>query len=114
MKFVYVCHPFSGDPDGNRLKVAKICRCLVALGAMPIAPQIYFPNFVDDKKERDLAMRLCRELLTRCDTLAICGDEITAGMKEEIAVATEMGMSIDNIDLIEGVSGFMSTEKVDA
>lgn len=114
MKFVYVCHPFSGDPDNNRLKVAKICRCLVRMGIMPIAPQLYLPNFVDDENERALAMRLCRELLLRCDTIAICGAEITAGMKEEIAVAAKMGIPAERIDLVEGISGLTSTRKVDA
>ena len=113
MKAIYVCHPYSGDPEGNRVKVRKICRILVGMGVLPVAPQIYLPAFIDEGSEREVAMRMCRELLTRCDAIGICGDEITAGMKEEIELAGSLGMVAGRIELLDEIDGF-PMEKAEA
>jgi len=110
VKIIYICHPYSGDPESNREKVAKICMAVARTGLLPLAPQIYLPQFIDEETQRELAMEMCRELLTRCDVLGICGDEITAGMKEEIALAEELGITKGTITLVEGIAGFPSME----
>ncbi len=114
MKIIYICHPYSGDPEGNRAKVVKFCMAVASTGLLPLAPQIYLPQFVDEKMQRELAMQMCRELLTRCDALGVCGDEITAGMKEEIALAEELGITKGTITLVEGIAGFPSMENAEA
>ena len=60
---VYVCHPFSDDPEGNMEKVRRICREICDTGHIPIAPQIYLPQFMSDEAERERAMEACFQLL---------------------------------------------------
>ncbi|MFH0902398.1 MAG: hypothetical protein V2A73_17340, partial [Pseudomonadota bacterium] len=60
---VYVCHPYGGDPEGNSLCVAGICRSLVEAGFMPIAPHLYLSAFIDERDERELALDLCLDLV---------------------------------------------------
>ena len=94
MSRVYICHPYSGDAEGNARKVAAICRQVVNSGRLPIAPQIYLPAFVDEKNERDLAISLCLEMISFCDELLICGDTITEGMRIEIEHANVINIPI--------------------
>ncbi|KKN10588.1 hypothetical protein LCGC14_1035000 [marine sediment metagenome] len=92
MRTIYVCHPYSGDPEGNRVKVLRICKMLADRGDLPIAPQIYLPQFVDEATRRKLAMEMCVALLTACDEILVCGGVVSPGMLEEINFANAMGI----------------------
>jgi hypothetical protein len=91
---VYVCHPFSGDPEGNARAVRVICRKLVESGHLPIAPHIYLPAFVDERTERELSLALCLELVAACDELHVFGESVTAGMLREIYRAQALGIPV--------------------
>ena len=91
---VYVCHPFSGDPEGNARKVTAICRSLVEGGHLPIAPHLYLPVFVDESSERGLAISLCLELVAVCDELRAYGGVVTGGMRREIDRAEALGIPV--------------------
>jgi len=91
---VYVCHPFSDDPEGNAERVAEICKALTDSGFVPIAPQLYLPRFVDEATERDRALRLGIDLLDGCDELRVYGGRITDGMRGEIAHAEAHGIPV--------------------
>jgi dienelactone hydrolase len=95
-KRIYVCHPFADDPVGNAERVRVICRTLVAEGHLPIAPQLYFPAFIDETTERELALRLCVELVACCEALWFYGTRITPGMEREISAAHERGIPVVN------------------
>jgi hypothetical protein len=95
--WVYICHPYSNDPAGNAARVAAICRCIVAEGMMPIAPQVYLPAFVDDATERETAMALCLGLMFWCDEVRVYGPTLTAGMLEELRFAMAQGMRIVHV-----------------
>lgn len=92
MDRIYVCHPYSGDPEGNCAKVLTICMYLVNEGHLPIAPHLYLPQFVDEATQRDLAMNMCRALLTLCNVILICGGEVSPGMRTEIRYAEALGI----------------------
>jgi len=96
MKRIYVCHPFADDPKGNASKVRAICRALVDEGHLPIAPQLYLPVFIDEKTERELALRLCVELVGCCAALWFYGTAITSGMELEMSAAQERGIPVVN------------------
>ena len=96
IKRIYVCHPFGDDPEVNAAKVRAICRALVAEGHLPIAPQLYLPAFVDEKNGRELALRLCIELVACCDALWFYGTRISAGMERELAAAHALGIPVVN------------------
>jgi len=85
MKLIFVCSPFQGKKE-NIEKAKKYCRYVLELGYIPIAPHIYFPQFMDDSKpeERRRALEMNKKLMEFCDELWVFGDEITEGMKEEI------------------------------
>ena len=90
---VYVCHPFSADVVGNGRRVTAIARGLVIKGCLPLAPQIYLPRFVEEDTERDLALRLCLDLLALADEVRVYG-EPSEGMRLEIAEASRLGIPI--------------------
>ena len=99
MTKVYVCSPFrpvSTNPKRaekvlvRNIRRAKFaCELLTKLGYLPIAPHLYFPQFLDDNnpEERETGMMLGRELLCGCDELWVFGQHISEGMEAEIKQA---------------------------
>ena len=84
---VYVCHPFRDAPEANTARVRAICRSLVEIGHVPVAPQLYLPHFVDESTERERAMRLCLNLLDACDEMRVYGAPVSDGMRLELDYA---------------------------
>jgi hypothetical protein len=97
MKVVFVCHPFAADPDSNQGQVARVARGVALEGHLPLAPQIYLPQFLDEATERDLALRLCLRLVALSDEVRAYG-EPTAGMRVEIAEAARLGIPIIRVE----------------
>jgi dienelactone hydrolase len=86
MKAVYVCHPYSGDPRGNVARVTRIARRLARHGYLPLAPHLYFPAFMNEKRERGAILYLCSELVKRADEVWVYGEK-THGMTVEVGMA---------------------------
>ena len=75
-----------GDVEQN-LKLAKFAaRVLINSGYIPIAPHLYFPQFLDDNDqyERIKGIKMGVELMKECDRMWIIGTTITNGMEYEI------------------------------
>lgn len=86
MEKVFVCSPMKGDVEKN-LKLAKFAaRVLIGIGYIPIAPHLYFPQFLDDNDqyERIKGIKMGVELMKKCDRMWIIGTTITNGMEYEI------------------------------
>lgn len=86
MEKVFVCSPMKGDVEKN-LKLAKFAaRVLISSGYIPIAPHLYFPQFLDDNDqyERIKGIKMGMELMKECDRMWIIGTTITNGMEYEI------------------------------
>ena len=96
MKKIYVCSKLRGDFKKNQDKAKKYCKEIVLLGNLPIAPHIYFTEFMDDDKEneRSLALQFNKELITFCDEVWVYGKEISCGMKFEILFAESINKKI--------------------
>ena len=75
-------------------KAIKHCRFAVDNNAIPLAPHLLFPQFMDEEKERDLAMFMDMVLIGRCEQLWVFGDTITAGMQTEINKANKKCIKI--------------------
>src|SRR5262245_52730409 len=105
MKRVFVSFPFSSDPASNAKAAGAIARMICLAGDLPVAPHCYLPTFVNEKTERDLALRLCLELLALCDEIRVYSGP-TEGMKLEIAEARRLG-----IPVIDGATGNPFCEK---
>lgn len=63
---------------------------------IPIAPHIYFTQFLDDDdpQERRLGLDMGLELLKLCSELWVFGNRLSEGMKGEIENAKRLGIPI--------------------
>ncbi len=86
MRKVYVSSPLRGKVKANISKAQWYARFVVERGYLPIAPHIYFTQFLRDHipEEREMVMEMNRELLEWCDELWVFGDVISEGMAQEI------------------------------
>ena len=94
---VYICSPYSGDVEGNTEKAKQYSRYAVNQGAIPIAPHLLFPQFMEEETERDLAMFMDIAILSKCKELWVFGIP-TAGMQKEIDYAKHKQMTIKYFD----------------
>lgn len=95
---IYVCHPYRNAPAENVERVTAICRALSASGHLPVAPQLYLPQFMDETTEREQALAMCLELLDASDEVRVYGQSITAGMRVEIERAEAGGLPVRFVD----------------
>ena len=91
---VYICSPFAGDEEGNTMKARKYSRFAVDNKAIPIAPHLLLPQFMEEATERELAMFMNMVLLGRCTELWVFGERISEGMESEIQRAKQKRMTI--------------------
>ncbi len=99
-KRVYVCSALRGDVEQNIENAKNYCRYIVKeYGAIPIAPHIYFTQFLNDEIEEDREFGLSAGLflLSDCDELWYFGDSITQGMTQEICFALEHNIPVKYI-----------------
>ena len=89
-KFVYICSPYRDNPRVNVMRARNYCKFAVARGKIPLAPHLYFPQFMSEITEREAAMQMNFELLKLCSECWVFGDEITDGMTAEIGRAKKV------------------------
>ena len=97
MKKIYVCSRYAGETDENVKKARKYCGFVAKVcGAVPVAPHIYFTQFLDDAvhEERAFGRMVGLQLLSECDELWYFGDQISQGMVAEIIAAKEQGIPV--------------------
>ena len=87
MPRIYICHPFADNVPVNKARLRALCHCLVERGALPVAPQLYLPEFVDEEVEQNRTRALCLELVNTCDEVRIFGDQITDDMMRVLRYA---------------------------
>ena len=93
---VYICSLLSGNIAANQRSARRYCRFAVDSGCIPLAPHLYFPQFMDDgnRTERDLALFMDIVLLSKCSELWVFGERISKGMSMEIEKAKHKGQPI--------------------
>lgn len=84
-KMVYICSPLRGNIRKNQANAKKYCKEAIKEGFIPLAPHIYFTQFLNDKKEdeRNIGMKYAMEWLRLCDELWVYGKP-SSGMQKEI------------------------------
>lgn len=97
---VFICSPLRGNTEEivelNKSYCRSKCEEAVKLGFTPLAPHLYFTQFLDDniENERDLGINMGLEWLRECDEIWVCGPRISEGMQKEINYALKLGIDI--------------------
>ncbi|MBR1722168.1 MAG: hypothetical protein IJ727_06770 [Treponema sp.] len=93
---VYICSPLREDIERNQRKARGYCRFVVSKGYIPVSTHLIFPQFMENsnKAEREQAMKMSLELLSRCDELWCFGKKLSKGMVEELGFAKKYQIGI--------------------
>ena len=97
-KKVFICSNYRGDVETNIENAIYWCKKATNQGYLPIAPHLYFPQFLDDDipNERELGIAWGIDILNECDELWMCSENISDGMKREIEYARTQGIPVIN------------------
>jgi len=88
-KLVYVSSPFTEDDKGNLYDARRYCNYVFNCGAVPFAPQLFFPQFLDMTltENRTKVVNFGIVILAECDEVWAFGDRISESMRLELQVA---------------------------
>lgn len=91
MKKIFICSPFRGDIEENTKAAQFFAKVIIGTGRIPIAPHLYFPQFLDEDNpnERMNGIEMGLELMDICDEVYVLGFNITEGMRFELNHARE-------------------------
>lgn len=90
-KKVYVCAPLGGNVEENLRKAERYTEFALKSDVAPVTPHFYALCLNDNNpREREIGMSAGKSLLWFCDEMWIFGDEISAGMREEIRFCENM------------------------
>ena len=92
--FVYICSPYRASPRVNVMRARGYCKFAVRKGKIPLAPHLYFPQFMSEVTERERALAMNLEFLKLCGEVWVFGREISEGMAWEIDKAEKMRKKI--------------------
>ena len=93
-QFTYICSPYRDNPRVNVMRARQYCKFAVGRGRIPLAPHLYFPQFLSEVDEREKAMLMNFELVKLCSEVWVFGERITEGMETEIAHAGRLRKNI--------------------
>lgn len=93
---VYVCSPYRGDTEANAERAKGYCRFAVSKKAIPFAPHLFYPQFLNDadRNEREIGLGCGTAILKRYDQIWVFGERISEGMAGEISSAKKYGIPI--------------------
>jgi hypothetical protein len=99
-KRVYICSPLKGNVERNMKRAAIYCRFAFDSGYVPVAPHLFFPQFLneDNKDERAAGLRYAMEQLWQCREVWVFGMNITTGMAAEIELAKDLKIPVRYFD----------------
>lgn len=107
MKKVYICSPYRGNIEANTANARAYCREAIMRGYNPIAPHLYYPQFLNEDApiERQFGLFCGLYLLRECHEMWVYGDprEATEGMRAEINEAAGLGIEIKYKDVAIGI-----------
>jgi len=95
-KLVFVCSPYRDDVEFNTVKAKRYCYFAYHKKAVPYAPHLHNPQFLDeeDPEERFAGIKLGLEMMKRVDELWCFGNRLTEGMETEIRMAQQLKIPI--------------------
>ncbi len=103
MKLVYIASPYAGDIEYNTKMTIEYCSYATSCNVCPVAPHLLFPRFLceNNPAEREKGIKMGLRLLASCDAIWVFGDQISEGMRREIAEAERLGIPIIHQDWSE-------------
>ena len=97
MKVVYICSPYSNKNEEivkeNIENAKRYSHFAVRKNVVPITPHLMFTQYLTEK-ERELALTLDLEIISRVDELWVFSDTISQGMATEINFAKKNKIKI--------------------
>lgn len=93
---VYIVSRYAGDIKENIKKARKYCRFAVGRRKNPIASHLLYPQFLmdDNEREREIGLQYGLALLEECNEIWCFGEEISAGMQQELEWARRIKKKI--------------------
>ncbi|MFR5413446.1 MAG: DUF4406 domain-containing protein [Enterocloster bolteae] len=84
------------DVEANLTFAGQAGRYCMMQGGIPVIPHMMYPAFLDDTDpaQRGLGIEMGLRLMEVCDCVWICGEHISAGMKQELAFANGIGKEV--------------------
>ena len=97
---VFVVSRYAGDIKKNVRFALEVCARIIHDGDVPIAPHLYFPQFLDDgdEMEREIGIEAGHVLMESCDVVLVAtrkGDCFSPGMEADIEYAAKIGLPIE-------------------
>ena len=88
-----------GTAGGKHPEGKTACRILATMGVLPLAPHLYFTQFLkdEDAQERATGIRFGMEWLEAADEVWVFGESISEGMAAEIKRAYELKKPVRNL-----------------
>ena len=85
--------------EANIQRAKTACRILATMGVLPLAPHLYFTQFLkdEDAQERATGIRFGMEWLEAADEVWVFGESISEGMAAEIKRAYELKKPVRNL-----------------
>ena len=104
-KKVYICSPYRGDVAKHCGYAIDYCRwAALEHNVMPIAPHVYFSQFLNDDipEQRQLGLLMRLKLLQECSEVWVFGDKLSDGMAAEITEAMRLEKKIRFFTVADG------------
>jgi len=88
-KLIFVCSPSLEDGNEDMVDALRFCKYVISCGAVPFAPQLFFPQFLDrwEAEQRNMIIGAGIVVLAECDELWAFGDWISETMRLELQIA---------------------------
>ena len=98
MKLIYVCSAYEGA-DSDYKAAVEYGRYVKRAGGVPIIPHIMYHGILKDTEfeEKEAIICICRSFMELCSEVWVFGKRRTFNVKEEIALARNLGIEEKNI-----------------
>ena len=93
---VYICAPFEGRNTRSQEKIWWYCHFAKDHNCIPVAPYLYFPEFMNEmiEKERKQMEHFALCNMQQAQEVWVFGDVMTPAMKRELELANDLGINI--------------------
>lgn len=102
MGLVFISSPYGGQAQNIEL-ARRFMRYAASQGLVPVAPHVMLHGVMDDANPQDrmTALAGCLELLDLCQSIWVCGNELTPGMARELEHARKMYYQVRPVSLAD-------------